>query len=208
MGADEKARSLAAANVRAWQEAGATCGLDAVVINASGCGSTVKDYGHLLAQEPDLAQAAKDIAAKARDISEFLATTDIQFPARIQGLKVAYHAACSLQHGQRIREEPSALLRKAGFQVLAVPDGHLCCGSAGTYNLLQPEIADQLKTHKCANIASLGPDLVATGNIGCLVQIGQGLDIPVVHTVELLDWATGGPKPCALAGLAPKNTKT
>jgi glycolate oxidase iron-sulfur subunit len=208
MGSDEKAKSLATANIRAWQEAGTAGGLDAVVINASGCGSTVKDYGHLLAQEPELAQAAADISSKARDISEFLATTDIQFPARIQGLKVAYHEACSLQHGQRIREEPTALLRKAGFQVLAVPDGHLCCGSAGTYNLLQPEIADQLKACKCANIASLDPDLVATGNIGCLVQIGQGLDIPVVHTVELLDWATGGPKPHALAGLAPKNTKT
>ena len=202
MGSDEKAKSLAAANIRAWQAAGTTEKLDAVVVNASGCGTTVKDYGHLLAQDPDLAPAAREISAKARDISEFLATANIQFPARIQGLKVAYHAACSLQHGQNIREEPPTLLRQAGFQVLSVPEGHLCCGSAGTYNLLQPEIADELKVKKCANIASLNPDLVATGNIGCLVQIGQGLDIPVVHTVELLDWATGGPKPAALSGLA------
>ena len=205
MGADNTAKALAAANIRAWQAAG---DLDAVVVDASGCGSVVKDYGHLLAQDPDLAQAAEEISAKTRDISEFLFAMNMEFPARVQGLRVAYHAACSLQHGQRLREQPSVLLRKAGFQVLSVPEGHLCCGSAGTYNLLQPEIADQLKARKCANISGLNPDLVATGNIGCLVQIGQGVEVPVVHTVELLDWATGGPKPRALAGLSREHTET
>ncbi len=199
MGLEEPARASARANVAAWMAEKRGAGLDAVVINASGCGTTVKDYGHLLADEPD----AATIASLARDVTEVMAELGIIPPATPSGLKVAYHAACSLQHGQRVRDVPKTLLRSAGFTIAEIPEAHLCCGSAGTYNLLQPDMAARLQARKVGNIRSTGADLVAAGNIGCLVQIGQGLEtdggrLPVVHTVELLDWATGGPKPPAL----------
>lgn len=196
MGMEDQARASARANVAAWMAERRGAGLDAIVINASGCGTTVKDYGHLLAGDTD----AATIAGLARDVTEVLADLGLTPPDVPSGIKVAYHAACSLQHGQRVRDIPKTLLRSAGFTIAEIPEAHLCCGSAGTYNLLQPDMAARLQARKVGNIRSTGADVVAAGNIGCLVQIGQGLDggLPVVHTVELLDWATGGPKPPAL----------
>ncbi len=193
--------SMVKANISAWQSEMAGEGLDAVIINASGCGTTVKDYGFMLKDDAQWAAPAAAISALTRDISEFMAALGLQKPALPTPLRVAYHSACSLQHGQAIRLEPKALLAKAGFKVLDVPEGHLCCGSAGTYNLLQPKLATALRDRKVANIASLAPDCIAAGNIGCLTQIASGTALPIVHTVELLDWATGGPKPLALGDI-------
>ncbi len=190
MGKTSASHKSAAKNIRAWKAAG----VDAVVINTSGCGTTVKDYGHMF-RESDLAEDASEIAGKAMDISELMLEIGVSGKG---GLKVAYHAACSLQHGQQIKTAPKELLRDAGFTVLEPADPHLCCGSAGTYNLMQPEIASQLGANKVANLEALTPDVISAGNIGCMMQIGDGTKLPVVHTVELLDWATGGPKPRAL----------
>jgi glycolate dehydrogenase iron-sulfur subunit len=193
------ASGYARANVDAWMREFDRGGLDAVIINASGCGTTVKDYGFMLRDDPAYAAKAARISALARDVSEFLAPLGLK-PARIPaGMRVAYHSACSLQHGQRVHVQPKQLLAQAGFAVLDVPDGHLCCGSAGTYNLLQPEIAIQLRDRKVAAIESVKPQVVAAGNIGCITEIASGTGLPVLHTVELLDWATGGPKPAAIA---------
>ena len=197
MGHHDPAMRLARANIAAWTREIAGEGLDAIVINASGCGTTVKDYGFMFREEPD-AEAAAKVAALAADISEVL-TRFAYAPSRpAPGLTVAYHAACSLQHGQKITAEPKALLKAAGFTVKEPAEGHICCGSAGTYNLMQPEIAGQLKARKQGNIARTGAALIASGNIGCLTQLGDGA-IPAVHTVELLDWMAGGPEPAAIA---------
>ncbi len=190
--------TFARANILAWAEEMDGQGLDAIVINASGCGTTVKDYGFMFRDDPELAAPAARVSAIARDISELIGALDLKVAPEPSGLRVAYHSACSLQHGQKIMKEPKQLLKQAGFEVVDVPEGHLCCGSAGTYNLLQPEIAGRLRDRKVANIARTRPDVIAAGNIGCITQIGGGTDVPVVHTVELLDWATGGPKPAAL----------
>ncbi len=198
MGRESEAMASIRGNVAAWTAELEGEGLDAVVINASGCGTTVKDYGHILADDPNWAGPAKTISDLALDITELLQRLEMPAPRMAQPVKVAYHAACSLQHGQKVVAAPKKLLEQAGFEVMAVPEGHLCCGSAGTYNLLQPELAGKLLERKAGNINSLQPDVVAAGNIGCMVQLGSGLDIPVVHTVELLDWATGGPKPAGL----------
>ena len=198
MGREGEAKTSIRANVAAWTAELDGDGLDAVVINASGCGTTIKDYGHILAGDPVWAEPAKRIAELALDVTELVQRLDLPAPGQPQPLKVAYHAACSLQHGQKITALPKQLLQRAGFEVMDVPEGHLCCGSAGTYNLMQPELAGRLLERKAGNIKSLKPDVVAAGNIGCMVQLRGGLDVPVVHTVELLDWATGGPKPAAL----------
>jgi glycolate oxidase iron-sulfur subunit len=190
---------LARANIRAWMREIDNGGLDAIVINASGCGTTVKDYGFMFRDDPELSEAARTVSALARDVTEVMSELGLQPPIASSGLKVAYHSACSLQHGQKITREPRQLLAAAGFQVQEVPEGHLCCGSAGTYNLLQPQIAAKLRQRKVANIARTRPDVIAAGNIGCMTQIASGSQTPVVHTVELLDWATGGPKPSALS---------
>ncbi len=195
MGRTDDAAAAARANVAAWSAELMGGGLDAVVINASGCGTTVKDYGHILSDDPEWAERAQAIADLAVDVTELLQRLDLKPSETGQLPKVAYHAACSLQHGQKVVAPPKQLLEKAGFRVLEVPEGHLCCGSAGTYNLLQPDLAARLLTRKAENINGLGADVVAAGNIGCMVQLRGGLDLPVVHTVELLDWATGGPKP-------------
>ena len=195
MGREAEARGFAAANIAAFL-AEKPLGLDAIIINTSGCGTTVKDYGHLFARQPMAAQAA-EVAGLARDITEYLA--EIGLPAGTgAGLRVAYHAACSLQHGQKITAAPKDLLRRAGFVVVEPLDSHLCCGSAGTYNLLQPEISAELRRRKVATIEAKSPQVIAAGNIGCLTQIAAGTTVPVIHTVELLDWATGGPKPPGL----------
>jgi glycolate oxidase iron-sulfur subunit len=191
-------QAFARANILAWTAEMDGPGLHAIVINASGCGTTVKDYGYMFRNDPELAAPAARISAIARDITEVMNGLELGPLTAPSHLRVAYHSACSLQHGQRVAREPKQLLKRAGFEVLDVPEGHLCCGSAGTYNLLQPEIAGRLRDRKVANIARTRPDVIAAGNIGCLTQIGGGTTVPVVHTVELLDWATGGPKPAVL----------
>lgn len=196
MGKEDLSHSHAAATIRAFMAEHRAGGLDAIVINTSGCGTTVKDYGHMFRNDP-LAEDAATVAGLARDISEVL--TRIGLPeAAPRGLRVAYHAACSLQHGQQVKSAPKDLLKRAGFEVVEPADSHLCCGSAGTYNLLQPAISADLKARKVQTLEAKSPDVIAAGNIGCMMQIGSGTGIPVVHTVELLDWATGGPKPPAL----------
>ncbi len=206
IGREEEAIAAAKRNVDAWSKEIAKGAVDAIIINTSGCGTTVKDYGHLLKHEPEYAQRAKDISALAKDVTEFLDQYDIGAPKRWSSLKIAYHAACSLQHGQRVTAQPKTLLKKAGFTVLEVPEAHLCCGSAGIYNIVQPEIAAALRDRKAGNIKSLRPDVVAAGNIGCITQLRSALDVPVVHTIELLDWAHGGPVPPGLETLAQYST--
>jgi glycolate oxidase iron-sulfur subunit len=192
MGREGEAHASAAANVAAFMAEKHAGGLDAVVINTSGCGTTVKDYGHMLGGEE-----AATVSALAMDISELLVKIGLPEGAS-KGLRVAYHAACSLQHGQQVKTAPKDLLKRVGFDVVEPADSHLCCGSAGTYNLLQPEISAQLKARKVETLEAKNPDVIAAGNIGCMMQIGSGTGVPVVHTVELLDWALGGPKPRAL----------
>ncbi|GGF23734.1 glycolate oxidase iron-sulfur subunit [Aliidongia dinghuensis] len=200
MGRTEESHAAAKANIDAWMLEIEEDGLDAIVVNTSGCGTTLKDYGFMLRNDPVYAKKAAAVSALARDVSELMTELGLEVPTQhAPGLTVAYHAACSLQHGQQIRDEPKALLKAAGFTVKEVPEGHLCCGSAGTYNLMQPEIAERLKARKIENILSTAPDLIAAGNIGCITQIASGTTLPIVHTVELLDWATGGPKPAALS---------
>jgi glycolate oxidase iron-sulfur subunit len=219
MGKTHESHATAAKNIKAWCAEIDGQGLDAIVINTSGCGTTVKDYGHMFRNDPLAADAAR-VSAIARDVSEVLidlkqtedtsaaprpakdniAGTDAVVPCEPvdQGMVVAYHAACSLQHGQQIKTYPKDLLKQAGFTVVEPADSHLCCGSAGTYNLMQPEISKQLKDRKIRTLKAKNPDVIAAGNIGCMMQIGSAAGIPVVHTVELLDWASGGPKPPAL----------
>ena len=196
MGKTDESHATAAKNIRAWAAEMDGDGLDAIVINTSGCGTTVKDYGHMF-KDHALAEDAARVAEKAKDISELL--MELEVPEGDQkGLTVAYHAACSLQHGQQIKTYPKDLLKRVGFKVVEPKDSHLCCGSAGTYNLMQPEISKQLKDRKVQTLQAKNPDLIAAGNIGCLMQIGGATDLPIVHTVELIDWATGGPQPPAM----------
>ena len=198
LGRERDALNFARRNIDAWAAEIEGAGLDAILITASGCGTTVKDYGYMLREDPAYAQKAARISALARDISEYVAQLDLGPRLQRKGLAVAYHSACSMQHGQQIRDEPKRILREAGFDVKDVPEGHICCGSAGTYNILQPEIAGQLRARKIANIERTKPALIATGNIGCITQLSGATGIPVVHTIELVDWARGGPMPPGL----------
>ncbi len=195
MGREAQALAFARNNIDAWTREIEAGGLDAILTTVSGCGTTLKDYGFMLRMDPAYAEKAAAVSKRAKDVTEYLATLDLLEGALPQGITVAYHAACSLQHGQNVTREPKELLCKSGFIVKDVPEGHLCCGSAGTYNILQPVLAEQLRDRKVANIERLTPDVIAAGNIGCLTQIGAATEIPVVHTVELIDWATGGPVP-------------
>ncbi|MGO9133895.1 MAG: heterodisulfide reductase-related iron-sulfur binding cluster [Methylovirgula sp.] len=197
MGREDDALQFARNNVDVWTREIESQGLDAIVINTSGCGTTIKDYGFLLREDKAYAEKAARVAGLAKDISEYLSTLDLP-AATSKQMSVAYHSACSLQHGQRVTDLPKRLLTQMGFAVRDVPEGHICCGSAGTYNLLQPFFARRLRQRKVVNIERMAPDVVACGNIGCLMQIASGTKLPVVHTVELLDWATGGPKPEAM----------
>jgi glycolate oxidase iron-sulfur subunit len=197
MGKADESHATAAKNIRAWAAEMDGEGLDAIVINTSGCGTTVKDYGHMFRNEA-LAEDASRVSEIAMDISEILIRLDLPEGAP-KDLVVAYHAACSLQHGQQIKTHPKTLLKQAGFTVVEPADSHLCCGSAGTYNLMQPEISRQLKARKLRTLKAKSPDVIAAGNIGCMMQLGSDAGLPVVHTVELLDWATGGPKPPSLS---------
>ena len=196
MGRDDDALARARANITAWLKEADRGGLDAILVTTSGCGTVIKDYGYMLREDRDFAGPAAKVSALAKDITEYLAGVEMQAQQRRHdGIVVAYHSACSLQHGQKITGLPKELLSKSGFVVKDVPESHLCCGSAGTYNLLQPDIATKLRDRKVANIASVKPDMIAAGNIGCMMQIAGGTSVPVVHTIELLDWATGGPQP-------------
>ncbi len=196
MGKTRESHASAATNIRAWTREMDSKGLDAIVINTSGCGTTVKDYGHMFRNDA-LAADAERVSAIAMDVSELLMQLDLP-ESEGRGMSVAYHAACSLQHGQKIKTYPKDLLKRAGFTVSEPADSHLCCGSAGTYNLLQPEISAQLRQRKVRTLEAKKPDVIAAGNIGCMMQIGSGTGTPVLHTVELLDWATGGPMPRTL----------
>ncbi len=196
MGKTSESHATAARNINAWTAEMRGEGLDAIVINTSGCGTTVKDYGHMFRNEP-LAEEAAAVSAITRDISEVMIDLGLK-ESTAPRLRVAYHAACSLQHGQQIKTYPKDLLKAAGFEVVEPRDSHLCCGSAGTYNLMQPVISAQLKDRKIATLEEKKPEVIAAGNIGCMMQIGGGTEVPVVHTAELLDWATGGPKPRTL----------
>ena len=210
LGQERGALGFARANIDAWERERLASGLDAIVINASGCGTTVKDYGFMLREDSAYAEKAAGIASLARDVTEVvgaLGLNQLSGAVAASHRRVAYHSACSMQHGQGLHAQPKALLAAAGFDPIDVPEGHLCCGSAGTYNILQPEIAGMLRDRKLANIATTRPDLIATGNIGCITQLAPGCSVPVVHTVELLDWVTGGPAPKALNGLPRSPTR-
>ncbi len=201
MGKEADAIWRARRNVHHW----ANARVEAVIITASGCGTTIKDYGFMLRLDSVYAARAAVISAKAKDIVEFL--SGLELPAASQALRVTYHSACSMQHGQNMGTKAQTLLRNAGFTVQDIPEGHLCCGSAGTYNIMQPEIATQLRDRKIENIKSTNPQVIATGNIGCITQLATGTQTPILHTVELLDWAYGGPKPDKIKHLngGPKN---
>jgi glycolate oxidase iron-sulfur subunit len=192
MGQHDAAMSRARANIEAWS----ALDVDAIIVNASGCGTTIKDYGFMFREDP-LRQRAEKVAGLAKDVTEFLASFGYAATRPAPGLTVAYHSACSLQHGQQITAAPKTLLGRAGFRVVEAAEGHICCGSAGTYNMLQPAIASQLRARKLTNIKARKPDLIAAGNIGCLTQLA-GDELPVVHTIELLDWMAGGPKPATV----------
>jgi glycolate oxidase iron-sulfur subunit len=196
LGRDDDALARARANIAVWTAEADQNGLDAILVTTSGCGTVIKDYGYLLREDRDFAGPAAKISALTKDITEYVGGIDLKRSSQQYGdLVIAYHSACSLQHGQKITQAPKELLSKNGFVVKDVPESHLCCGSAGTYNILQPDIANRLRDRKVANIAMVKPDMIAAGNIGCMVQIAGGTSVPVVHTVELLDWATGGPRP-------------
>jgi len=198
LGREQEALDFARANIDAWTREIDGGGLDAILVTISGCGTTVKDYGFMLREDVVYAPKATRVANLARDVSEYLARLRLKPSGEAVALTVAYHSACSLQHGQRVLREPKELLSKLGFEVKDVPEAHLCCGSAGVYNILQPEIAKRLRDRKIGNIERVEPDVIAAGNIGCITQIAAGTAIPVVHSVELIDWATGGPLPVAL----------
>jgi glycolate oxidase iron-sulfur subunit len=195
LGRDGDALARAKANISVWLGEAERGGLDAILVTASGCGTVIKDYGYMLREDAEFAAPAAKVSSLAKDISEYVSALELPISDKQSNLVVAYHSACSLQHGQKITQAPKELLSKNGFVVKDIPESHLCCGSAGTYNLLQPDIASRLRDRKVANIASIKPDVIAAGNIGCMVQIAGGTDVPVVHTIELLDWATGGPRP-------------
>jgi glycolate oxidase iron-sulfur subunit len=195
LGRDDDALARARANIGVWLGEAEQNGLDAILVTTSGCGTVIKDYGYMLREDRDFAGPAAKISALAKDITEYLGGISLRPTQQHSDVVIAYHSACSLQHGQKITQAPKELLSKNGFVVKDVPESHLCCGSAGTYNILQPDIANKLRDRKVANIAMVKPDMIAAGNIGCMVQIAGGTSVPVVHTVELLDWATGGPRP-------------
>jgi len=202
MGRRSESHAQAKRAIDAWNKLIDDGGLDAIVVTTSGCGTTIKDYGFMFREDAAYAEKARRVSELAKDISEYLETLDLGVPVEPKALTVAYHAACSLQHGQQVKMTPKALLTKAGFDVREPAEGHLCCGSAGTYNMLQPELSARLRDRKVASIEATGALIVAAGNIGCMTQIGSGTELPIVHTVELLDWAYGGPRPPGLASAA------
>ena len=205
LGQESAGREFAMANILEWMRLSGP--VDAVIANTSGCGTMVKDYGYLFRTDPELAAAAREISDKTRDIAEFIDEIGLMAPAIETGQRVAYQSPCSMQHGQSVKAQPVALLRAAGFSVAEPRDAHLCCGSAGTYNILQGGMADELRSRKASSLAALAPEIVASGNIGCMTQLQDALDVPILHTVQLLDWATGGPAPRGLADAWPEGRR-
>ncbi len=211
LGREEHNRALAASLLARIDSERRSGGLDAVIVTASGCGTHLKDYGHLFRNDAELGEAAASTSAITRDITEWLyerghasgapAVESAAATFTGTGLAVAYHSACSMQHGQKLDRIPQLLLERAGFEVKEIEEGHLCCGSAGTYNILQPRIAAELRDRKLENIRHTSARVVATGNIGCIVQLSASPDLKMVHTAELLDWAQGGPEPAQLRGV-------
>jgi len=200
LGKKDKAENSFVKNIKSWHNEYLENGLDAIISNTSGCGTTLKDYGHIFRNDKELKKQAKKISDLTKDITEFL---DENLKLNIKKnekkkYKIAYHSACSMQHGQKVHDQPKQLISKTGNEVLDIPEGHLCCGSAGTYNILHQKMAKSLLKNKVSNIEKIGPDFISTGNIGCMTQISTGTRIPIIHTVELLDWFTGGPKPYKL----------
>ena len=191
-------------NISIWYDEYLKNGLDAIISNTSGCGTTLKDYGFIFRSD-NLKKEAKKISELTKDISEYLEENVklnfIKDNKNTKEYKIAYHSACSMQHGQKIHDLPINLIKKTGNQVFNIPDGHLCCGSAGTYNLLQSDIAKKLLENKISNIEKIKPQFIITGNIGCITQIANGTKIPILHTVEIIDWYTGGSKPEVLKKL-------
>jgi glycolate oxidase iron-sulfur subunit len=200
MGRHDQALGFVRRNVDAWTREIEAGEVSAILVTASGCGTTIKDYGFLLRNDPAYAARAARISALAKDISELLDPADLPPRMDAKPVRVAYHAACSLQHGQKITTQPKRLLEAAGYTVATPAEAHLCCGSAGAYSILQPEIAERLGARKAAKLDGLKADVIAAGNIGCAVHVGARAKTPVVHVIELLDWATGGPTPQALQG--------
>ena len=201
LGKEEQAKKNFINNILIWYEEYLNNGLDAIISNTSGCGTTLKDYGFLFRSDKELKKKAKKISELSKDITEYLnEKVKLNFIKKKNDkvYKIAYHSACSMQHGQKIHQEPINLIKKTGNDVLEIPDGHMCCGSAGTYNLLQNEIAEKLLENKILNIKKIKPQIVSTGNIGCIMQISHRTKIPILHTVEIIDWYTGGPKPKVL----------
>ena len=192
-------------NISIWYDEYLKNGLDAIISNTSGCGTTLKDYGFIFRSDDDFKKKAKKISELTKDISEYLdenvKLNFIKNKEHEKKYKIAYHSACSMQHAQKIHEIPKNLINKTGNRVLDIPEGHLCCGSAGTYNLLQNDIASKLLKNKILNINKINPQFIATGNIGCITQIANATNIPILHTVEIIDWYTGGPKPKVLRRL-------
>ena len=205
LGKSELAKETFKKNILIWHDEYLNKGLDAIISNTSGCGTTLKDYGFIFRDDDDLKKKAKKISELTKDISEYLDdNVKLNFISNKENnkiYKIAYHSACSMQHGQKIHDIPKQLIKKTGNKVFDIPDGHLCCGSAGTYNLLQNDIAKKLLKNKILNIKKTKPEFISTGNIGCITQIASGTDIPIVHTVEIIDWYTGGPKPATLRKL-------
>ena len=207
MGKEDISHQYFIQNINAWYELYEREKIDAILVNTSGCGTTLKDYGFIFKNHPDkvLRKKAKQISELALDITEYLEESiklDFTNSKNInKKYNIAYHSACSMQHGQKVHDQPFQLLKKTGNNILEIPDGHLCCGSAGTYNLMQEELATELQTRKCENIKKVNPDIIAAGNIGCITQISNGVNIPIVHTIELIDWFTGGKKPSGLNNL-------
>jgi len=198
LGKTDQGRALAAQRIAAWTREIDGAGLDAIVVTASGCGVNIRDYGHMFREDPRLAADAARVSALALDVTEVIAKLGLTLGQAPEALTVAYQAPCSLQHGQKVVDAPRRLLEAAGFTVVEPREPHLCCGSAGTYSLLQPELSNQLRDRKAGHINERRPDVVASGNIGCMHHLAPALDAPVVHTVELLDWAAGGPRPGAM----------
>ena len=204
LGKEDLAKESFKKNIELWYDEYLKNGLDAIISNTSGCGTTLKDYGFIFRDDKELKKKAKKISELSKDISEFLDENlklNFKKEKNLKQYNIAYHSACSMQHGQKVHKQPMDLLKKTGNKILNVPDGHICCGSAGTYNILQTKIAKQLLKQKVDNINKIKPDLISTGNIGCIMQISNGIDIPIVHTVEIIDWYTGGPKPKSLQAI-------
>ena len=192
-------------NISIWYDEYLKKGLDAIISNTSGCGTTLKDYGFIFRSDNNFKKKARKISELTKDIAEYLdENVKLNFIAKTKKTKtyrIAYHSACSMQHGQQIHKEPINLIKKTGNEVIDIPDGHICCGSAGTYNLLQSDIAKKLLKNKISNIEKIKPQIISTGNIGCIAQIARGTKIPILHTVEIVDWYTGGHKPKVLDNL-------